>query len=303
MSLRIHVVVNPAAGRDEPVLSVLNREFAAQGVDWTVSVTKDAGDAVRQAREAVESGVDRVAAYGGDGTISSVASSLVGRGVPLAILPGGTGNVVATELGLPPTLEEAVRLAGSPDARETALDVLSIEDRIVLLRVGFGADARMMQRADREQKARLGWLAYLHAAFTEVKEPKTARYRLEIDGRVEELEALTVLVANIGRIGRGGFSFASEIDPTDGRLDVLALRSADLEGFLALGASMLGLKDAEAEEVGPRAPLVHLTGTEVRVESLPAQETQADGDVLGRTPAHVKVLPGAITILRPPPPR
>lgn len=303
MSRRVHVIINPASGQDEPVLAILNREFARAGVKWGVSVTMKAGDAARMATEAVDRGVDCVVSYGGDGTVSEVAGSLRGRGVPLAILPGGTGNVVATELGLPDDLADAVRLIGDPDVEELEIDLLDVAGRSVLLRLGFGADARMIGRASREQKDRLGWLAYLHAAFTEVTEPETARYRLDVDGRIEELDALTVVVANIGRIGRGGFSFASEIDPQDGLLDVLVLRAADLDGFMAVGASILGLRGSGDRDAVEGNPFLHLTGREVRVEAAPSQRVHADGDPLGDTPITARVVPDALTVLVPPWPR
>ena len=98
---RVHVVINPASGQNQPILNVLNDVFHSAGVKWDVSLTHQAGDAARQAREAAASGVDLVAAYGGDGTQMEVANGLMGTGVPQAILAGGTGNAIAHELGLP----------------------------------------------------------------------------------------------------------------------------------------------------------------------------------------------------------
>src|ERR1051325_9730109 len=97
---RIYVVINPAAGQDRPVLAILNRAFRAAELDWDVGVTKVEGDAARLARAAVEAGYDVVAALGGDGTVMEVAGSLAGTEVPLAILPGGTANVMSVELGI-----------------------------------------------------------------------------------------------------------------------------------------------------------------------------------------------------------
>ena len=89
---KVHVVINPSAGQDEPILNVLNHVFHPAGVDWDNSLTHKSGDATRLAAEAAASGVDLVAAYGGDGTQMEVANGLLGTGVPQAILPGGTGN-------------------------------------------------------------------------------------------------------------------------------------------------------------------------------------------------------------------
>src|SRR5689334_18509397 len=92
MYKRIHVIVNPAAGKDTPILGTLNKTFADTGIDWDIFVTKGAGDAHRLAKEAASAGVDAVAVNGGDGTVMEVASGLMNTNVPLAILPGGTAN-------------------------------------------------------------------------------------------------------------------------------------------------------------------------------------------------------------------
>lgn len=91
----VHVVINPAAGHDEPILNVLNHVFHPAGVVWDISLTQKTGDATHLAAEAAASGVDMVAAYGGDGTQMEVANGLLGSGIPLAILPGGSGNARA----------------------------------------------------------------------------------------------------------------------------------------------------------------------------------------------------------------
>ena len=105
---KIHVVINPAAGQDEPILNVLNDVFHPAGVDWDISLTHKSGDATRLAAEAAALGVDLVAAYGGDGTQMEVANGLLGTGVPQAILPGGTGNAMAHDLGIGIKLQVAV---------------------------------------------------------------------------------------------------------------------------------------------------------------------------------------------------
>jgi len=97
----IHVIINPAAGQAEPILNVLNSVLRPAGIRWDVCVTNEDGDARQYAQLAVTAGVDAVAVYGGDGTVTEAASGLIGSTMPLAILPGGTGNTMAIELGIP----------------------------------------------------------------------------------------------------------------------------------------------------------------------------------------------------------
>jgi len=110
---RVHVVINPASGKDEPILNVLNDVFREHGVAWDASVTHRYGDAGDQARAAIADGVDLVVAYGGDGTQHEVANAVVGASVvtgrrtPMGILPGGTGNGFAREVGVPKKVRDA----------------------------------------------------------------------------------------------------------------------------------------------------------------------------------------------------
>ena len=107
---RIHVIINPAAGQDQPILNTLNDVFNQFKVDWEVSITKKFGDATQMARAAAASGVDLVVGYGGDGTQMEVANGVLGSDTPMAILPGGTGNAMAFELNIPRDLRQAAEL-------------------------------------------------------------------------------------------------------------------------------------------------------------------------------------------------
>ncbi len=300
MSPRIHVVANPAAGQDEPVLAVLNRVFQRHGVDWEIAVTQEEGDAGRLATEAVEAGADVVAAYGGDGTVSAVATRLAGTDRALAILPGGTGNAAAQELGVPGDLERAAELACGAGGEARPVDVLRARDRCFLLRLGVGADARMVKGASREWKDRLGWLAYLASGLGQLVEPEVATYRVELDGRELRLDGIGCIVANIGRIGRGGLSLDRSIDAFDGRLDVLVLPSADLRTIAALGGKVAGVLDGpDVSDGGPDAALHHLQGTSVRVAAEPRQPVHGDGELLEDTPLEVTVEPGGLRVVLP----
>ena len=123
MNKHLHVVVNPASGKNEPILNTLNDVFHPVGVTWSASVTNAYGDAMYQAREAAKSGSDIVVAYGGDGTVMEVVNGLLGTGVPMGILPGGTGNVLSIEVGIPQTLGEAAQVLVSEEATIRQIDV------------------------------------------------------------------------------------------------------------------------------------------------------------------------------------
>src|SRR5262245_59256349 len=138
MYRRIRVIVNPAAGQGRPVLGILNSIFQAADVERDVFNTEKAGDARRLAAHAAQAGVDAGAVYGGDGTLMEAVSGLVGTAVPVAILPGGTGNVVAFELGIPGDLGRASSLLLKDDCPIRRIDVGQIGETYFLLSAGVG---------------------------------------------------------------------------------------------------------------------------------------------------------------------
>ena len=296
---RIRVVINPAAGQDAPILAALNEGWPSERVDWSVAITLGEGDGREHARRAVDEGFDLVGVVGGDGTVAEVAAALTGTDVPLAILPGGTGNAAAQEFGIPLDLVEAARLAIDGRRRLGAVDVLRVREGVSLLRVGIGFDAQTVTGASRELKDQLGWFAYPLAALRELGDAQTARIALELDGARRELDAYAVVVANVGRLGRAGARWPGDVDPTDGLADVFVLRSMDLGALLRVGARLLRMSDADA--VGDDDPLLHLQARDVKVESPdPPLLVHADGEPAGETPVAIETLHGALRLVLPP---
>lgn len=290
---RIAVIANPAAGQDQPVLGILNRAFHLAGVDWEIFVTKKAGDARRYTKRAVAEEFDAVAVYGGDGTVGEVASGLVGSKVPLAILPGGTANVMSMELGIPTDLAQACALACSGSAELRSIDVGMAGDTVFMLRIGIGLEASMVDGADREFKDRLGTLAYALSALQALREPAVSRYTLTLDGRPFESEGISCIVANSGNIGRPGYSLAPNIDVDDGLLDVLIIRSADIPSLIALAASVISGREQDA-------PLQHWQAHEVTVETTPPQTVTIDGEIVNLEPVQARVVHHALRVIVPP---
>jgi diacylglycerol kinase (ATP) len=292
MAKRIHVIINPAAGQERPVLAVLNRAFHPAGVDWDVFVTKQAGDARRYAEQALAAGVDAVAVYGGDGTVMEVATALIGSEMPLAIFPGGTANVISVELGIPSDLAEACALICDEQSVVRPIDVGQIGEQYFLIRLGMGFEAQMVAGAHRPLKDRFGPLAYAVSAMQALAEPAIAHYRLTLDGQELDVEGMTCMIANAGSFGALPLSLAPTIDVGDGLLDVVVVSRADLPGLLAVAASIVAGNEA-AE------PLQHWRAREIAVVAEPAQTVQVDGEVWGETPIAVRVVPQAVRVLVP----
>ena len=302
MSKHIHIVVNPASGKNEPILNTLNDVFGPAGVSWSVSVTNAYGDAAKQAREAaVSSGsarADIVVAYGGDGTVMEVVNGLLGTGVPMGILPGGTGNVLSIEVGIPQTLAEAAKAIVSEDSVVRQIDVGQCdaadwdESRYFLLRVASGFDAQRINMTGRELRDKFGRMAYFVGALQAIPESTSVQYTFTLDNETVEVEGFTCLVENAGNMGIEGLTLVSGVDIGDGLLDVISV--SDLN-FSALSAAVKSITDQDPDPEHFR----HWQAREVTIASDPPQPIVGDGEKWGKTPVTVKVLPGAIGVVVP----
>ena len=125
----IHIIINPAAGMGESILPVINLSMKEADIKWEALVTHQAGDATKFAKAAVKAGVDALAVYGGDGTLMEAISGLMGSEIPLVILPGGSANVLATELGIPNGLKEACALMGRGPLETKSIDIGQFDKR------------------------------------------------------------------------------------------------------------------------------------------------------------------------------
>ncbi len=285
---KIHIIINPASGQDQPFLQAMNTAFAEAKIEWDIFLTKKAGDAQRLAREAVESGAEVVAAYGGDGTVGEVAAGLIGSDVPLAIFPGGTANVMSVELGIPGDLAGAIALVcGGGVARP--VDMAKSGDHTFLLRTAIGYTAEMTKGASREEKNRLGNLAYVLSALRALPEAAPVPYHLTLDGEQVDIEGAVCLVANSGSLGLPGWSLTKKIDVSDGLLDVVLIQQVNIGSLLEVAANALGVRE----------PLNHWQVKEVSVKTDVPQTVECDGEIIEPTPLTASIIPQAIRVIVP----
>ncbi len=289
---RVMIIVNPAAGKAEPVLSILNDVFGPAKIEWQVAITHRAGDGVTAAREAVEAGFDLIGAYGGDGTVAEVASALADGGPPLLLLPGGTGNALAEDLGIPSDLAGAAALAleGGSDVRR--IDIGRTGDTRFVLRLTMGIEAALVGSATREMKDRLGWLAYVVAGVQALADPPVAEYTVTVDDESYVVEGVAAMIANSASVGHlAGVKLAQGVDLSDGRLDVAVVEKAGLPSLLGSVAEA-----AQGQEPGG---VRRWSGARIRVDAKPAQAILADGEESGSTPVDATVIPAAVSVLVP----
>ena len=289
-SRHVVAIVNPATRRNAQRIVVELRRQAPAGVELDIRLTPAARSATAIAREALP-GADLVVAVGGDGTVSEVATALRGTGVPLGIVPAGSTNIVARDLGIPPHLPAAVSTLFGPHHR-IPLDVGLCGEHAFLHMAGAGIDSRLFEATNSSLKRRIGWLAYLPPAAHELL-GSAARFEVATDDDVHEVTSPLVLVANGGSIITPRLTLYPGFRKDDGYLDVLIFTaSSPAQIFRTLGRLATRHLDLSPFVLHRRARRVVLSAT-------PGLPIQLDGDVVTRTPATFTVDPAAIEVVVP----
>ncbi|MFN2518868.1 MAG: diacylglycerol kinase family protein [Jatrophihabitantaceae bacterium] len=290
------VVCNPAAVEDIEQLAkeILARCSALGAADplWFETTPEDPGGG--QARQALAAGADLVLVCGGDGTVAAGAGVLAGTDVAMALVPVGTGNLLARNVGVPLDLGPALDVAFGADRR--CLDVLESDDHRFLVMAGLGFDAALIRDTDDKAKARLGWVAYLGGAARAVRRTPAASYTITVDDGVAlHRRGVGVLIGNVGRL-QAGLRALPDAKPDDGVLDVGVLEPRTWHDWPMLVLRLL----AGRPDSGPQAEIFR--GRRVEISCDQQVPLEYDGDYVGETAAlNVHVLAGALTLCAPPP--
>lgn len=299
---RALIVANPRARRGGPAVArEVTRLLAAAGVRVERCEPADAGEIERIVSAAVGGGAERpdvVVGIGGDGTLVAILAALAGTDVALGIVPAGTGNLLAGNLGIPRRPDAAVRTIVGGRARRIDLGRAEIggEVRPFAIALGVGFDARVMAATHPSRKRRWGKLAYFATAAGIAPFVAAVPHAIAIDGQRRELEATEVIVANLGELVPGLVRPRFPVAPDDGFLDVIVVAANDpFRGLLGAWEALIQV----APGVHPRGRVFRTRAREVTVEAVPPQPVELDGDARGTTPVRATVTPGAVRILVP----
>lgn len=301
---RVHIIVNPASGQTGIDLPALNKLLHDLDIDWEMFVTRRGGEAGERARQALAAGVDAIAVFGGDGTVLEVASAIAGNDTPIVILPGGTANVLSVELGIPADHVQAAQLLGAAPNAIRALDMGALmgahpgggdSDELLFFHLGIGLEGHMHQEADRDAKDRSGMLAYVVAALRTLSNPTTAHYTLTLDGETVEADGINCMVTNFGSIGVGNIKLSHTIDVSDGLLDIIIFRDANVGSLLSAAANVVASGEMAQ-------PLLQWQARDVEIAVDPPQSVAVDGELVEVESVHVRVVPQAIRVVVPAPP-
>ncbi len=290
MSQRIYCIVNPAsggAGGHGPLRQA--KALAGHDVTWLETTEDDPGPG--QTRQAIDGEAGAIIVLGGDGTVRAALEEAAGSGIPLAVVPAGTGNLLASNLGIPDDAHEALEVAVT--GRDRKLDVGYVNDEAFVVMAGTGVDAAMIGDTNPTVKRWLGKLAYIKSALVHLRDAQFP-VTVEVDGREAFAgSASSVLVANMGKV-MAGVDLFPDGAPDDGRLDGAVVRSDGLWDWARLAVRVLLRRRGRSEQMVP------FGGREMVVRLDRPRPYQVDGEPRPATDElRFRLDPGAL-ILRVP---
>jgi len=275
---KLAVILNPSKIDEAPQFRTLVEALATDAgfasVVWWETSVEDTGHGM--AHEAAVSGCDLVLAIGGDGTIRAVCEELAGTGIPVGIVPAGTGNLLARNLDIPLYLRSAVDVG--LNGQDRAIDMVEVtgdkmEDATFLVMAGMGFDAAIMEGVNEDIKAKVGWLAYVWSALKSLMFP-AIRVEVSVDGgEFTRHRARTLVIGNVGSL-QGGMPLIPDAAIDDGQLDVVLLYPRRFLSWLPLAARVL-TKNKRTDEL-----ITRMTGREVVVRAGTDAPRQLDGDLI-----------------------
>jgi len=231
---------------------------------------------------------------GGDGTVREVCAELAGTGIPIGIVPAGTGNLLGRNLDLPTDSDDALDVAFG--GRDRTIDVGRVDSgEVFAVMAGIGLDAAMVRDAPEALKKRVGWLAYLFGAARGLRNERLKVQIVVDDAAPLVRSARAVLVGNVGRL-QGGVDLLPESAPASGELEIAVLAArGPIEWMAVLTGAALGRHPARRDR-----RLERLSGRRIAVRARSPQPREVDGDLLPeRADLSVEVLPGALTVRVP----
>jgi YegS/Rv2252/BmrU family lipid kinase len=313
---RVALIYNPASGqrpeRRAAIIAKVEAVLRGAGIEVKVIATESPESAGVQAQEAVRDGCDTILACGGDGTVHETLQKLVGGSATLGVIPMGTANALATDLGLPASPVKAVKMLLTARPVRVSVGQVSYRDmsgerrsRYFVVAAGVGADGLFFSRLDSRLKQKLGYLLYLVEALrlwaTHTFATFTASFTQEASKTPRIVEASQILAVRISNFGGLVNNLAPGAAIGNENLHVIAFKTRSRLRYLRFMIAVWFQRHTYSGAI----ELVDCTAVECN--DLPSSTersfVEADGELLGTLPVRIEVVPHALTLLIPPKPR
>ena len=276
---RLSVILNPIkvedVGQFRAIVAAMAKESGWSEPTWQYTTVEDPGSGM--AERAAVSGADLVMVCGGDGTVREVCAELAGTGIPVGIIPAGTGNLLARNLDIPLYIRSAIDVA--LNGQDRAIDLVKVggdgfEDTHFMVMAGMGFDAAIMEGVSDDIKKRIGWIAYVVSGLRSLMFP-AVKVEIQIDDDEPTVHrARTVVVGNVGFL-QAGMPLLPDATIDDGVLDVVILHPKQFLSWIPLAVRVLR-KSTTVDELIDRR-----TGARVRIKASTDTPRQLDGDSIG----------------------
>jgi diacylglycerol kinase family enzyme len=315
---RVAIIANPTKVDMEALRAAVSDAEVTAGWQpslWLDTSVDDPGQG--RAREAIDARVTAVLAAGGDGTVRAVAEGMLDSGIPLALLPAGTGNLLARNLGLSlgkigdalSTAISGVDQAIDVGIAELTRDDGTVERHAFVVMIGIGLDAKMIAATNPELKRRVGWLAYVEATARIVRDVDAVRVHYSLDGAPERSTTVhTLLIGNCGALP-GGVLILPDAQIDDGLLDVVAMRPKNLWGWMRVSYAVVWENGVlQKSKIGKRIlaadksvrALRYFQGRRMTLGFDRPEEFEIDGEEMGLvTRLDVRVAPASLIVRVP----
>lgn len=292
ISQSIHCIINPASGKQEPVLDILNSVLRPKGIRWDVSVTQNDGDAKSFAKKAVaDPQYDAVAVYGGDGTISDAAVGCIGSDTPMMILPGGTSNLMASDLGIGTQTQHAVDILTNPGVAQKSLDTGIVNGDPFIYVISAGISAEVVLDTPRTVKNTTGPLGYYLSGLQKMSAPQEYTFTFTIDQQQHTERGVAMLVMNSAQISLG-LKVVDHASMDDGLFDVVLIRKGDI-------GAILEFLSRKVNSALPSRSISTWQAKKITIETDPEARLSVDDQARPMKPLDISLNPSSLPVLVP----